>query len=84
MDGGVAVQQQIAQLGHGGKDGETGVGESAVLHTEVDHAFMSGKRGEQFIRYRIAFHMEAHQGVTGQPLREVHGQLRDLILLLSV
>ena len=42
VDGGVAVQQQIAQLGHGGKDGKTGIRECAVLHTEIDHAFMPG------------------------------------------
>ena len=32
VDGGIAVQQQIAQLGHSGKNRETGVGERAVLH----------------------------------------------------
>ena len=84
MDGGVAVQQQIAQLGHSGKDGKTGVSEGAVLHAEVGHAFMSGKGGKQFIGHRIAFRMEAHQGVAGQPLHEFHGQLRDFKLFLSV
>ena len=32
VDGGVAVQQQIAQLGHSEKNGETGISERAVLH----------------------------------------------------
>lgn len=35
VDGGVPVQQQIAQLGHSGKDRETGIGEHTVLHAEV-------------------------------------------------
>ena len=84
MDGGIAVQQQIAQLGHSGKNGETGVSERTVLHAEVGHAFMSGKGGKQFIRHRIAFHMKAHQGVTGQLLHDLCGQLRDFKLLFSV
>ena len=46
VDPGVTVQQQIAQPGHGGKDGETGVGERPVLHAEVGHAFVPSKRGE--------------------------------------
>ena len=83
-DSGVAVQQQIAQLGHSGKDRETGISECAVLHAEVDHTFMSGKRGKQFIGHRIAFHMEAHQGVTGQPFHDLCGQFRDFKLLFSV
>jgi len=45
---------------------------------------MSGKRGKQFIRHRIAFHMEAHQGVTGQLLHDLYGQFRDFKLLFSV
>lgn len=45
---------------------------------------MSGKGGKQFIRHRIAFHMKAHQGVTGQPLHDLCGQLRDFKLLFSV
>ena len=45
---------------------------------------MFGEGGEQFIRHRIAFHMEAYQGVTGQPFHEGQGQLRDLKLLLSI
>ena len=68
VDGGVAVQQQIAQLGHGRKNGKTGVGEGGVFHTKVDHAFMSGKGCKQFIRYRVVLHMEPHQGVTSQSL----------------
>ena len=83
-DPGVPGQQQDAQLGHGGKNGETGVSERAVLHAEVSHAFMSGKRGKQFICHRIAFHMKAHQGVTGQLLHDFWGQLRDFKLLFSV
>ena len=65
VDGGIAVQQQIAQLRHGGKGGEAGVGERPVLHAEVDHAFMSGKGSEQSIRYRATLHMETHQDVAG-------------------
>ena len=84
VDPGVPGQQQDAQLGHGGKNGETGVGEGAVFHAEVDHAFMPGKGGQQFIRHRIPFHMEAHQGVTGQPLHDLCGQLRDFKLFLSI
>ena len=84
VDGGVAVQQQIAQLGHSEKNGETGVSECAVFHAEVDHAFVFGEGGKQFIRHRIAFHMEAYQGVTSQPFHEGQGQLRDLKLLLSI
>ena len=84
VDSGVAVQNQIAQLGHGGKDRKAGVGEGAVLYTEIDHIFMSGKGRQQFIRHWTAFHMEAHQGVTSQPLHDLRGQLRDFKLLLSV
>ena len=84
VDGGVTVQQQITQLGHSGKNGETGVSERTVLHAEVGHAFMSGKRGKQFIRHRIAFHMEAHQGVTGQLLHDLCGQLRNIKFLFSI
>lgn len=69
---------------YSGKDGETGVSEGSVLYAEVSHAFMSGKGYKQFIRRRIIFHMEAHQGVTGQPLHEFHGQLRNFKFLFSV
>ena len=84
VDGGVAVQQQIAQLGHSRKNGKAGVGERTVLHAEVGHAFMPGKGGKQFIGHRIAFHMKAHQGVTGQLLHDLCGQLRDFKSLFSV
>ena len=84
IDPGVAVQQQIAQLWHGGKDGEASIGKSAILHAQIGHAFVPGKGCKQFIRHRIAFHMEAHQGVTGQPLHDVHGQLREFKLFLSI
>ena len=84
VNGGVVVQQQIAQLGHSGKNGETGVSERTVLHAEVGHAFMSGKGYKQFIRRRIIFHMEAHQGVTGQLLHDLCGQLRDFKLLFPI
>ena len=84
VDSDVAVQQQIAQLGHGGKDGEAGIGERPVLHAKVGHAFVSSEGGKQFIRHRIPFHMEAHQGVTGQPLHDLCGQLRDFKLFLSI
>ena len=84
VDSGVAVQKQIAQLGHGGKDRKAGVCERALLHTDIDHIFMSGKGHKQFIRHWIVFHMEAHQGVTSQPLHDLRGQLRDFKLLLSV
>ena len=84
VDPGVPGQQQDAQLGHGGKNRETGVGERTVLHAEVGHAFMPGKGGKQVIGHRIAFHMEAHQGVTGQPFHDLCGQLRDFKLLFSV
>ena len=84
VDGGVAVQQQIAQLGHSGKNGETGISERTVLHAEIHHTFMPGKGGKQFIRHRIAFHMEAHQGVTGQLIHDLCGQFRDFKLLFSV
>ena len=84
MDGGVAVQQQIAQLEHSGKDGKTGIGERTVLHSEVGHAFMPSKGGKQFIGHRIAFHMKAHQGVSGQLLHDLCGQLRDFKLLFTV
>jgi hypothetical protein len=57
---------------------------SAVFHAEVDHAFMPGKGGQQFIRHRIPFHMEAHQGVTGQPLHDLCGQLRNIKFLFSI
>ena len=84
VDPGVAVQQQIAQLGHGGKNRETSVSERPVLHAKVGHAFMPGKGGKQFIGHRIALHMEPHQGVSSQPLHEFHGQLRDFKLFLSI
>jgi len=84
MHGGIAVQQQIAQLGHGGKDGETGVSERTVLHAKIDHAFMPGKGGKQFIGHRIAFHMKSNQSVTSQPLHDLCGQFRDFKLLFSV
>ena len=63
---------------------ETGVGEGAVFHAEVDHAFMPGKGGQQFIRHRIPFHMESHQGVTGQPFHDLCGQLRNIKFLFSI
>ena len=84
VDSGVPGQQQDAQLGHGGKNGETGVGKGAVLHAEVDHTFMPGKGGKQFIRHRIPFHMESHQGVTGQPFHDLCGQLRNIKFLFSI
>ena len=84
VNGGVAVQQQIAQLGHSRKNGKAGVGERTVLHAEVGHAFMPGKGGKQFIGHRIAFHMKAHQGVTGQLLHDLCGQLRDFKLLFPI
>ena len=84
VNGRIAVQQQIAKFGHGVKDGETGVSEGAVLYAEVSHTFMSGKGYKQFIRRRIIFHMEAHQGVTGQPLHEFHSQFRNFKFLFSV
>ena len=84
VDSGVAIQQQIAQLGHSGKDGKTGIGERTVLHSEVGHAFMPCKGDKQFIGHRIAFHMEAHQGVTSQPLHDLCGHFRDFKLLFSV
>ena len=40
--------------------------------------------GKQFIRHRIAFHMEAHQGVTGQLLHDLCGQLRNIKFLFSI
>ena len=45
---------------------------------------MCGKRDEHFIRYRIAFHMEAHQGVTDQLLHDLCGQLRNIKFLFSI
>ena len=84
VDGGITVQQQITQLGHSGKNGKAGVGERTVLHAEVGHAFMPGKGGKQFIGHRIAFHMKARQGVTGQLLHDLYGQFRDFKLLFSV
>ena len=84
VDGSVAIQQQVAQLRHGGKDCEAGVGESTVFHAQIYHAFMPGKGGEQFIRYWAALHMEARQGVPGQPLHDLYGQLWDFKLFFSV
>ena len=83
-DGGVTVQQQMTQLGHSRKNRETGVGKRTVLHAEVGHAFMPSKWGKQFIGYRIAFHMKAHQSVTSQLLHEFHSQLRNFKRFLSV
>jgi len=45
---------------------------------------VSGEGGDQFIGHRIALHMGARQGVTGQPLHELCGQFRDFKSFLSV
>ena len=84
VDGGVAVQQKIAQFGHSGENRETGVGEGAVLHAEIDHAFVTSKGGKQFIGHRTAFYMKANQGVPGQPLHDLCGQLRGLKFLFPI